>query len=571
MSPAWRLLLATWESAARLALARYRRTLKHGVEVNATTLRRILARNADTEIGRRFGFAALVRSDNVEAAYRTAVPLADYAVFRDDIQRIASGAEDVLFKGRPRLFVSTSGTTGDPKLFPQTLRQQNEALRFMALLTPAARAECVPGLGFRRRAATLMVASRAGRKTAAGIPVGNPSGGGIRRILALAPPFWAFPPAVLTVEDYPTALYLHAYYALRARDLGCIEAIYSSHVVNWLGLILSRREDLIRDIARGALASDLRLTDTERERLAGTLAPDPVRAAEVADALAAGADGLAERLWPDLKVISCVISGAFAVSAPRLRSMAGPGPAFYTTCFGATEGMAGINLWRDSPERYALALGAGHFEFLPEREIDATSPATVSIADVRVGGRYELVTTTHAGLYRYRFGDVVRIAAFEGQTPVFEFDHRLGNVLDLVGEKTTEEHFRRAFEQLSTELPGGRASLVDFTIWPDIDSVPYRYVAHVEFAAGAPVPDLALLARRLDALLVVQNPSYATLARNNGRLAPIEIRAVGTGGFEVLLTELRRRAADASANQVKVPKLLRNPELRALVERSTPA
>src|SRR5690606_17091927 len=137
-----------------------------------------------------------------------------------------------MFPGRPRLFVSTSGTTGAPKLFPVAARQQNAALSFIALLTPAARAACTPGLGFRPPTATLMAASRPGRATPAGIPVGNPSGAGIRRIMRLAPPFWVFPAGVLTVQDYPTALYLHALFALRAPDLGCIEAIYCSHIVN---------------------------------------------------------------------------------------------------------------------------------------------------------------------------------------------------------------------------------------------------------------------------------------------------------------------------------------------------
>ena len=146
------------------------------------------------------------------------------------------------------------------------------------------------------------------------------------------------------------------------------------------------------------------------------------------------------RLWPQLKVLSSVVSGAFAVSVPRLRALAGPGPALYTTCFGATEGMVGINLWGDAPERYALALGAVHFEFLPVSELDAASPRAVGIGALEKGQCYEVVITNHAGLYRYRLGDVVRIVDFAGSTPVFEFDHRRGNVVDLVGEKTTEQH-----------------------------------------------------------------------------------------------------------------------------------
>ncbi|MBL8200782.1 MAG: GH3 auxin-responsive promoter family protein [Chromatiales bacterium] len=565
--PGYQLLLPLWEMACRAALARYRRRLADGAAVNAATLRGILRRNAASEFGRRHDFAGLARSADVEAAYAGALPVADYADFREPFARMAAGARDVMFPGRPRLFVSTSGTTGDPKLFPVTARQQNAALAFIALLTPAARAACNPGLGFRQPTATLMVASRPGRQTVGGIPVGNPSGAGIRRILKLAPPFWVFPAEVLTVQDHPTALYLHALFALRAADLGCIEAIYCSHIVSWMGLIERRRAELVGDIANGGLAGNLVLTSEERATLSALLPPAPERARQVARELDGDPAGRMTRLWPRLKVLSAVVSGAFAVSVPRLRELAGPGPALYTTCFGATEGMVGINLWGDAPERYALALGAVHFEFLPVGELDAGRPRTVGIGALDKGERYEIVITSHAGLYRYRLGDVVRIVDFAGSTPVFEFDHRRGSVVDLVGEKTTEQHFRSAFARLAREELGGEAGLADFTIWPDIGSLPYRYVAYAEAAPAAPRPDGARLAARLDVLLAMENPSYATLGRLNGRLDPVDLRLVRPGTFEQLVNLQRDNVAGVNANQVKVPRLLRNPEQRALLQR----
>jgi hypothetical protein len=286
----------------------------------------------------------------------------------------------------------------------------------------------------------------------------------------------------------------------------------------------------------------------------------------VGDALARDPSGCMTRLWPQLKVLSSVVSGAFAVSVPRLRALAGPAPALYTTCFGATEGMVGINLWGDAPERYVFALGAVHFEFLPVSELDAPRPEAVSMGDLEKDQCYEVVITNQAGLYRYRLGDVVRIVDFAGKTPVFEFDHRRGNVLDLVGEKTTEQHFRSAFAQLAREQLGGEAGLTDFTVCPDLGRLPYRYVAYAEMAASAPPATAAKLGSRLDALLAVENLSYATLARNNGRLDPLELRLVPPGTFEQLLALQRNQTAAINANQVKVPKLLRDPEQRRLLE-----
>mgnify|MGYP000945070478 CR=1 FL=1 len=564
--PGHQLALPLWEFAARRSLAGFRRQLDQGPARNEETLRAILRRSMATGIGRRSGFDRLVRSPHLGADYARALPVAGYDHFRADFERIAEGARDLLFPGAPRLFVSTSGTTGDPKLFPVTARQQNAALKFIALLTPAARAACVPGLGFRQPTATLMVASRPGRATAAGIPVGNPSGAGLRRVMALAPPFWVFPATVLTVQDHPTALYLHALFALRAPDLGCIEAIYCSHIVSWMGLIAHRAGELARDIADGTLAPDLVLTAGERAALGAVLAPDPARARAVERALAAGPDGLMTRLWPDLKVLSSVVSGAFAVSVPRLKQLAGPGPALYTTCFGATEGLVGINLWADQPERYALALGATFLEFLPVADCDAPDPRTVGIDAVVCGQSYEVVLTNHAGLYRYRLGDVVRIVDFAGRTPVFEFDHRRGNVLDLVGEKTTDQHFQDAFARLARELPGGEARLVDFLVWPGIEATPYRYIAYVELAGTGPAPDATDLSVRLDALLAGENPAYLTLGRANGRLGPPAVRLLRPGTLEAFLDRHRATTAGANANQAKIPRLLRDPAQRAWLE-----
>jgi len=559
------LVLPLWELACRGALARFTRRLDTGALENAAVLRGILRRHANSLIGRRHDFARLAGQRDVEAAYRQAMPVAGYAAFAADIARMGAGEPDVLFPGRPRLFVSSSGTTGDPKLFPVTARQQNEALRFIALLTPAARAAAVPGLGFRQPTATLLVASRPGQQTSGGIPVGNPSGAGLRRILSLAPPFWVFPPAVLTLTDYPSALYVHALFALRAPDLGCVEAIYCSHVVNWLALIQRRGAELVRDLAEGRLSGDLVLSPAERASLAAHLRPSPARAAAVEAALGQGPEGLMERLWPALKVVSTVVSGAFAVSAPLLRSLAGPGPAFYTTCFGATEGMVGLNLPGDPAEAYVLALGACHFEFLPEEEADGPAPRTLGPGQVEPGGRYEIVLTNHAGLYRYRLGDVVRIERRAGTTPVFSFAQRRGNVLDLVGEKTTEQQLRSAVARLASAELGGGAGLADFAVWPDLGRVPFRYVVYVELA-GAGHPPADRLAARLDQLLAEENPAYLSLARLNGRLDPLELHLVAPGTFGRVLDARRNAVAGINANQVKVPVLLRDPAERALLE-----
>ena len=94
--PGYWLLLPLWELACRAALARFRRRLLAGPDVNAATLRQILKRNAASEFGRRHGFAGIARATDVEAAYASALPVATYDDFREPFERMANGATDVM-------------------------------------------------------------------------------------------------------------------------------------------------------------------------------------------------------------------------------------------------------------------------------------------------------------------------------------------------------------------------------------------------------------------------------------------------------------------------------------------
>ena len=85
-------------------------------DVQRQVLADILARAQDTVVGRRYDFAAL---DSVEA-YQERVPVVTYDDIREDIQAILDGESDVLFAGRPKLFLQSSGTTGEPKLLPES-------------------------------------------------------------------------------------------------------------------------------------------------------------------------------------------------------------------------------------------------------------------------------------------------------------------------------------------------------------------------------------------------------------------------------------------------------------------
>lgn len=502
-----------------------------------------------------------------ERAYRERVPLRNYASHADAIQAIAQGEADVLFPGRPSMFVATSGTSSDPKLLPTTRLQQNSALEHIALLAPALRWEVAPELRLAQRSINLMLASDPADAMPGGVPLGMSSAGGLRQVLRAAPFIWTSPARVFELRQHSTALYLHALFGLVDRQAGCIEAIFGTHIVSWMAMMLNRREALVADLAAGCINADIPLAAEDRDRLEAELTPQPERAAEVEAAFAAGESGLLKRLWPQLQVLSTVVSGAFAVSLPRLRQLAGPDIKICASSFGATESMVGVNMWPDQQDRYALAVGSGYFEFLPLGELDTEQPKPLCMDEVRTGESYEIVVTSFAGLFRYRLGDVVKVCDWTGETPVFEFDYRLGEVLDLVGEKTTERHTQQVVATLAEEQLGAPSAVSNFTVVADCALARFRYRVYLELADGDASPvDPAVLARDFDAKLQGVNPSYRTLARANGRLAAADVRVVAPGTFARLEERRYQKADGVSRNQVKVPRVLKDAAQIELLE-----
>ena len=87
---------------------------------------------------------------------------------------------------------------------------------------------------------------------------------------------------------------------------------------------------------------------------------------------------------------------------------------------------------------------------------------TLFAEQTEIGKLYELVVTTLSGLYRYRIGDVVKIARFHNNCPVVEYQYRQGQILNVRAEKTSERVFYDALKSVLNH-EGQRFRLVDYT------------------------------------------------------------------------------------------------------------
>ena len=118
-----------------------------------------------------------------------------------------------------------------------------------------------------------------------------------------------------------------------------------------------------------------------------------------------------------------------------------------------------------------------YIEFLPVEAMGDPQARPMPAWQARPGRCYEVVLTTLDGLTRYRLEDIVRVVEFYGQTPIIEFIERVGQVINVAGEKTAEHHVVEAMEAACRIV---RASLVDYFVVADSEHQPGRYQLVIE-------------------------------------------------------------------------------------------
>jgi len=171
------------------------------------------------------------------------------------------------------------------------------------------------------------------------------------------------------------------------------------------------------------------------------------------------------------------------------------------------------------------------------------------ISEIEPGYRYELVITTEDGLIRYRTGDIIHCTRFLSRAddllplpselkeipriPLITIVYRAGTILNVCGEKATEEHIIYALQQTIYEWKqqGITIELCDFTSFPKLDAFPVHYVIFFEVTNK----DDTTIKRNdsdstFDQHLCKANDFY-NAARNAGKLGPAISILVRSGTF----------------------------------------
>lgn len=150
---------------------------------------------------------------------------------------------------------------------------------------------------------------------------------------------------------------------------------------------------------------------------------------------------IAQRLWPELALVSAWDTADAAPWAAQLR-LALPQASFEGKGLWATEGVVTIPY----EDRYPLAYQSHVYEF--ERLSDGV---VLAPWELREGDEVSPIISGGNGLLRYRLDDRIAVTDFMGQVPCFQFMGRLFGV-DLVGEKMSPEAARQVLAETALDF-----------------------------------------------------------------------------------------------------------------------
>ncbi len=135
-----------------------------------------------------------------------------------------------------------------------------------------------------------------------------------------------------------------------------------------------------------------------------------------------------EKLWPNLKLISCWTHAQAEKPSNKLKE-------FFPRVVFQGKGL----LLTEAPVTIPWSEANGHIPLVSETIIEFLDNGEIrGIHEVEIGNTYVILTGQRNGFLRYNTEDVVRVTGFYYKVPILEFIGRYGQQIDLAGEKFSE-------------------------------------------------------------------------------------------------------------------------------------
>ncbi|KAJ8532619.1 hypothetical protein K7X08_012542 [Anisodus acutangulus] len=542
-------------------------------EVQKNVLAEILTQNIHVEYLQRHGLNGHTDRDT----FKKIMPAITYEDILTDITRIANGDKSQILCSQPiSEFLTSSGTSGgERKLMPTIEEELARRSQLYSLLMPVM-SQFVADLEKGKGMYFLFIKSEA--KTPGGLPA--------RPVLTSyyksshfknrrPDPYtnYTSPNETILCSDSYQSMYSQMLCGLcQNKEVLRVGAVFASGFIRAIRFLEKHWPLLCHDIRAGTINSQI--TDPSvRESVMKILKPDPKLADFVEVECSKDSwQGIITRLWPNTKYIDVIVTGTMSQYIPTLDYYSNDLP-LVCTMYASSECYFGVNLnplCKPSEVAYTLIPTMGYFEFLPVHRNNGVANSIsmpkslnekeqqelVDLVDVKIGQEYELVVTTYAGLYRYRVGDVLRVAGFKNNAPQFNFICRKNVVLSIDSDKTDEVELQNAVKNAVTHLMPFDAHVTEYTSYADTYTIPGHYVLFWELNVNGstPVPPSVFE----DCCLTIEeslNSVYRQGRASDKSIGPLEIKVVESGTFDKLMDYAI--SLGASINQYKTPRCVK--------------
>lgn len=489
----------------------------------------VLNENKNTVFGKDHDFASIKTYKD----FCENVPVRDYDGFNKYHKLLQNGDSDVLFRGRPKMYNTSSGTTGAPKLIPisypfyKQLSRANKYWMYSILVRN-------PNVFVGKSLTSIGKAIEGYAKD--GVPIGSVSGNSFQTIPKIIRNGYSSPYSFFTIDDYDLRYYAVARNALE-HNITISVCPSIANVFRYHQVIMENYDEMLCEIREGRISQKVSdaLSDEDRIEVLSSIAPNPERADELLKLKEKYGDGLLPKhYWPNIAAANVWVQGNFALLVDKLKEYFPVTTVFRSFGYQASEGRFGISL--ENHWTYSLLVPNEYFfEFIPFDNKDDDNPPTKLYHELELGERYYILITNRSGLYRYDMNDILEVVGFHNNTPLVKFIQKGAGIVNIMGEKLSEEQVIEATKCVESENAWTVNNYIMFG-----DSSVFKYEYFVEFEEVLSKEQKQMFIEKLDAKLKSLNMEYQS-KRDSNRLPLPDIIELPNNSHQRIKEELVRR------------------------------
>lgn len=404
------------------------------------TLRGILEYAKDSDFGKEHGFASVLEAKTPEELfdrYQKAVQPAEYEDYRPYINKMKEGKSDVLFQGRPLLYATTSGATGEPKWIPISEKYLSDIYGKMN------KCWLFNFLHVRKKVYKGKIVSIVGKQiegyTPDGTIYGSVSGFTQARCPGFVKKLYCSPSCVFNIEDYTARNYAILRMGIE-HNVTLVVTANPSTMVELQHQVDKWFDEFCNDIEHGTMSDKVTIPQEIRDEIQCYFKPNPERANELRELKKKYGQVLPKHYWPDLQLLTTWKCGNTKIYLNKLEGCF-PDDMFYQEfAYFSSECRAGLVL--DDSIETVLFPHMHYYEFKKADQFNDPNARFYQLHELVPGELYCPFVTTFSGLYRYNMNDVLQASEpLFGTTPRVHMMQKVNGIVTITGEKLYEGQF----------------------------------------------------------------------------------------------------------------------------------